>query len=74
MAIAFTDIRIARAFRALKAAGHQYPMLLATRPFLALFFLLFGKPACIFLYALSEIVDFDFEREVPAFLRAFIFL
>ena len=37
-------------------------------------FFFFGKPAFIFLYALADIVDFDFDLEVPAFFLAFMFL
>jgi hypothetical protein len=40
--------------------------------FLAFFFL--GHPAFMSLYALALTVLFFLEREVPAFLRAFMFL
>tara|TARA_R110000803_G_scaffold192157_1_gene254905 strand:+ start:873 stop:1052 length:180 start_codon:yes stop_codon:yes gene_type:complete len=34
----------------------------------------FGNPAFILAYALGEIVDLDFERLVPDFFFAFMFL
>jgi len=54
---------------------HQlYPIALLVRDaaFLALFFLLFGKPAFISAYAFGLIVELDLDRDLPDFFWAFM--
>jgi len=48
-------------------------LLVRDADFLALFFLLFGKPAFISAYAFGLIVDFDLDRDLPDFFCAFMF-